>query len=209
MAFGQIDPARLQSEALKRWYLRSPAEIEEEREQKAASTYDAFFAPGRPTWLLNNRPQMRGHRAITPGALGSSLMAVLGEANADPLSSSGHHHLTAASPRGFWDYWSPRGCQNCHGHTPDTLPPIGGYSPFPPGCSPRTGNGSSGSQPGRRDKKECDQQLKSDSQICGRLQDPRHVAICRGTASDRYAHCLRPDGTIGFPHLETKGGRRR
>ena len=45
MAFGQIDPARLQSEALKRWYLRSPAEIEEEREQKAASTYDAFFAP--------------------------------------------------------------------------------------------------------------------------------------------------------------------
>ena len=31
MAYGQIDPARLQGEALRRWYLRSPAEVEEER----------------------------------------------------------------------------------------------------------------------------------------------------------------------------------
>ena len=29
-----------------------------------------------------------------------------------------------------------------------------------------------------------------------------------GTAMERHAYCRRPDGTIGHPHLETKGGRR-
>lgn len=50
MAFGQIDPARLDGDALRRWYLRSPADIEEERRQKTASAYDAFFsrAPADP-----------------------------------------------------------------------------------------------------------------------------------------------------------------
>ncbi len=32
MAYGQIDPARLDGDALTRWYLRSPADIEEERQ---------------------------------------------------------------------------------------------------------------------------------------------------------------------------------
>lgn len=31
MAFGQVDPARLEGEALRRWYLRSPDEIDDER----------------------------------------------------------------------------------------------------------------------------------------------------------------------------------
>jgi len=44
MAFGQIDPARLEGDALNRWYLRSPAEIEEERRQAASRAYDAFFS---------------------------------------------------------------------------------------------------------------------------------------------------------------------
>ena len=30
MAYGQIDPARLNGDALTQWYLRSPADIEEE-----------------------------------------------------------------------------------------------------------------------------------------------------------------------------------
>jgi hypothetical protein len=44
MAFGQIDPARLEGDALTRWYLRSPAEIEDERRRAAAKAYDAFFS---------------------------------------------------------------------------------------------------------------------------------------------------------------------
>ena len=44
MAFGQIDPARLSGEALRRWYLRSPTEIEDERSAAAERKYDAFFS---------------------------------------------------------------------------------------------------------------------------------------------------------------------
>jgi len=46
MAFGQIDPARLRGDALTRWYLRSPAEIEEEKRQQAEQAYNAYFAQG-------------------------------------------------------------------------------------------------------------------------------------------------------------------
>jgi len=50
MAYGQIDPARLNGDALTRWYLRSPADIEKERQADAARAYDDFFA-GNPAPL--------------------------------------------------------------------------------------------------------------------------------------------------------------
>jgi hypothetical protein len=48
MAERQIDPSRLQGEALQRWYLRSPQDLEQERQAAAAQRYDDFFraAPG-------------------------------------------------------------------------------------------------------------------------------------------------------------------
>lgn len=39
----QIDPARLEGEALRRWYLRSPDEIERERQANQAQRYQDFF----------------------------------------------------------------------------------------------------------------------------------------------------------------------
>jgi len=39
-----INPARLQGEALRRWYARSPQEVEQEREAIAASRYADFFS---------------------------------------------------------------------------------------------------------------------------------------------------------------------
>ena len=47
MAFGQIDPARLDGDALRRWYMRSPADIEQERQQAANQRYQNFFGGGR------------------------------------------------------------------------------------------------------------------------------------------------------------------
>jgi hypothetical protein len=44
MAFSQIDPARLHGDALTQWYLRSPADVEEEKRQAASRAYDAFFS---------------------------------------------------------------------------------------------------------------------------------------------------------------------
>jgi len=43
MAYGQIDPARLEGDDLTRWYLRSPTDVEEERRAAAAGRYADFF----------------------------------------------------------------------------------------------------------------------------------------------------------------------
>jgi len=43
MAFAQIDPARLDGDAPRRWSMRSPADTEQERQQAAAQRYQKFF----------------------------------------------------------------------------------------------------------------------------------------------------------------------
>jgi hypothetical protein len=47
MADRQIDPARLRGEALRKWYLRSPAEIEQERQAADAQRHNDFFGADR------------------------------------------------------------------------------------------------------------------------------------------------------------------
>lgn len=83
----QIDPARLEGEALRRWYLRSPDEIEQERRASQDQRYQTFFganqsrsedagsspAPTRQMaaldedvlWIANGRD---GYRAVRRGA---------------------------------------------------------------------------------------------------------------------------------------------
>lgn len=47
MTYGQVDPARLQGDAFRQWYLRTPAEIEGERAAAAERAYNTFFSqPG-------------------------------------------------------------------------------------------------------------------------------------------------------------------
>ncbi len=43
MSYGPIDPASLQGDALTRWYLRSPDDIEQERQAAATQRYQQFF----------------------------------------------------------------------------------------------------------------------------------------------------------------------
>lgn len=43
MAVEQIDPGTLEGDALRRWYLRSPADIEQERQGAAAQRYQDFY----------------------------------------------------------------------------------------------------------------------------------------------------------------------
>ena len=47
MPDGSVNPGSLEGEALARWYLRSPEEIEQERQAEAAARYREFF--GRPS----------------------------------------------------------------------------------------------------------------------------------------------------------------
>ena len=219
MAFGQIDPARLDGDALRQWYLRSPDEIDGERQQAASRAYDAFF--------LHDDTQSDGASQATPAApigrvsddadvlwrqVGPSRSRgerATGDSARSPVGDSGSYQLaSAAFPP--WGRLPILGCANCHDPQSGALRPSG-PTPTPPIYSPRSGGTrgyGGGPEPDRGDKKECEQQLETDSQICGRLPRLQDIAICRGTASDRYAYCRRPDGTIGFPHLETKGGRR-
>jgi len=44
MAESQVDPARLHGEELRRWYMRSPAEIEEEHQVAARCAMTATLA---------------------------------------------------------------------------------------------------------------------------------------------------------------------
>ena len=129
-------------------------------------------------------------------------------------NGEGRYQLAAATPRGFWDYWSPQGCANCHGYTPGTLPPVGGHSPFPPSFSPYArGAGSSGgsgsSEPEHPEPPQCKQQEQRDNGICKRQvspipnDTPRVRAICHASRMERYAHCLDMKGEIGFPQLMT------
>jgi hypothetical protein len=219
MTFGQIDPARLQGEALGRWYRRTAGEIEAERVPSARQAYNAFFSrPNGSTALSNLGDGVTAPAYNELKTAASSAHVDLDRAHRSRFDESFPPDAGAGDARvqvamaapAYWDHWSPRSCANCHGYTPDTLPPIGGQSPFPPHYSPRSGApGRGGSQPDRGNKKECDLQYESDSQICGRLRVPSDVAVCRSTASERYAHCLKPNGTIGFPRLETNGRRRR
>jgi hypothetical protein len=49
MPHSRLDPARLQGEALQRWYVRSPEDVEEARQAAHAQRYGAFFGgPPRP-----------------------------------------------------------------------------------------------------------------------------------------------------------------
>lgn len=69
MAERQIDPSRLQGEALKRWYLRSPQNLEQERQAAAAQRYDDFFrtAPGADIDPGISRRPVSPARDVDPG----------------------------------------------------------------------------------------------------------------------------------------------
>ena len=90
---------------------------------------------------------------------------------------SGLLQLAAAPGKGFWDYWGVQGCANCHGYRPDTLPPYGGQSPFPPNSLPRrggyggggSGSTDSGGNASGRNPPQCAIQYDHDSEICRSL----------------------------------------
>lgn len=71
----QIDPARLEGEALRRWYLRSPDEIEQERQARPTRVpagrvlRELAIEPGRPA-SDNTRSS---DRSSAPSASGRDL----------------------------------------------------------------------------------------------------------------------------------------
>jgi len=211
MAFGQIDPARLEGDALTRWYLRSPADIEEERRQAASRAYDAFFSQPEDT-----QPGGGSEAASTPAAASEDTGSTTADltwrqigpnrfkgepaSQSTPISganTSGVQLAAATFPA--WGRWPVIGCTNCHDpQTGDLLPGIS-PGPRPPMFSPRDGGAGGGSSPRRgewSDKPQCNQQFETDRRICQAAKSPQ----CWENSNKRLGVCDRTDA-VGTPKL--------
>ena len=106
----------------------------------------------------------------------------------------------SSAPNGVAD------CIGCHGRIPPPFSfpfPIDGFPIF------REGSSRPPSKPPGRDRKQCDLQYASDTDICVGQIDEKSKAVCHESAADRLAHCLRY-GEVDIPALKTfPGGRRK
>ena len=214
MANSQIDPARLSGDALSRWYLRSPADIEQERRAGSARRYDDFFSPLDDSIRFGAKPAID-----TAEPDSSSDPAALWTANENQssngagLGSRPHfgvkpntdtsYQLAAASSRRFGDYWSVPGCASCHGYTPTTLPPVRDYYPFTPNYSPRSGGRDGTPTSDRRwsERPQCHQQFETDRKICQRAKNSqcwessnKRLGVCDSTGQNTPPHRFGPAG---------------
>jgi hypothetical protein len=211
MAFGQIDPARLDGEELKQWYLRSPADIEAERQQAADRAHDAFFfAPGDRR--SDDGQEAASSRAASSEDLASNDEALVwreigrnrfrSERAPDLAMSSSNAGLSGLQPGAAtfpsWGRWPINGCFACHNTQTGDLLPGRSPAPLPPTSSPRDGSGSGGGGGGgassaRRgewsDKPHCDQQFEMDREVCQQAHHPQ----CWINQLRRLNHCERTD----------------
>jgi hypothetical protein len=208
MAFGQIDPARLEGDALRRWYLRSPEDVERERRRRAEQNYSAFYGglqnlrqPASPT---PNRLRSANDFASTDRG-GTSQVAAY-DVGAPQSTTSG-----ARKPKATVD-----DCVDCHGRLPSPpqipgmLPPFGKL-PLPGGFPFfRDLPGGAPPPPRRGERKQCEMQERSDRGICSQQPTEPAKAVCNESAFRRRVHCDRT-GEIGEPGLSTarrESGRR-
>jgi hypothetical protein len=210
MASGQIDPARLDGDALRQWYLRSPADIEEEKRQAAARAYDAFFSQPEDTqrddgWAAAPGPATGSPADASNG--GDRIWRQVGpnrfqsaRASADsmPASDADAGYQLAAATFPAWGRWPINGCVNCHNPQTGDLLPGSSPTPRPPMFIPREGgSGGSSSRRGQwGDKPQCDQQFEMDREICQRVQNPE----CWVNQLRRLQHCEQT-GEVNEPGL--------
>lgn len=182
MAFSQVDPASLDGEALQRWYLRSPLDLQREKLAAANQRYDDFmggFDPdGRP-------PRFAGQDIPVPSEDVDRGARTVGDV--DTLGSA-KVQLAANNPT----------CVLCHGT--GFQPPLLQGRP-----ALRDGQTSAPSKPPERDRKQCEMQDRRDRQICAQQPTNAATAVCHQTASDRYSHCLLT-GEVSTPKLFTIPG---
>jgi hypothetical protein len=178
MAYGQIDPARLEGDDLTRWYLRSPAEIERARQIAAAQRYDDFF--GSPD---SRQPSLNEDT--------SAGLALASETQFAPAKQ------LAAAP------WF---CKSCHAGSPPAA--ISEARPPPPFVPPHATRWSPGPtlaprRPAKPHPPQCAMQNMRDSRICAQEPGDALKSVCLESAAEREAHCIASDGEINWPPLQT------
>jgi hypothetical protein len=208
MAFGQIDPARLEGDALTRWYQRSPAEIEEEKRRRSEQAYNAFFSQGEDGQSDNSAAGADEDSAPAGPNQPTWTQVGANRWRGDPASLDRPSQRTSASPDGSYQIaaagqWTPSGdwiCQACHGNS--VLPPPTMFTPpRGSGGQPRGsgGSGSSGNNP-----KQCVIQYENDSNICRWVPGAAARQRCWKSAAQREGHCNNTKGEVGYPPLITR-----
>lgn len=203
MAASQFDPSRLQGEALRRWYQRSPQQIQEERQAAAAQRYRAFFQPNdvlqrqhsnHDDFAWQSAPHLQdGQRPASPSP--ATVMGVIGTGARPGLgrlrSAYGH---AASAVAGAGD------CVTCHGRVP---PPLPFPFPFVPSFRDTPLPPAGGGSPKRR-LRQCDVQYDNDSEICRTLPNAEVRRRCWQSAAERRGYCRNHDGEVGWPPLLTR-----
>jgi hypothetical protein len=205
MAYGQIDPARLAGEALTRWYLRSPADIERERKAAAAQNYDDFFGgvdrtanPQDGTSIEQSSSDLDGTQSAQDGVRRWGLGGSPGDGVYRPAQGGVEKSAVAANVRN---------CVGCHQGLPPVpvplplVPLFRGIPSFPPsGQPPGSGEGNSaGNNP-----PQCAIQYDNDSNICRWLPGRDARRRCWESAAEREAYCIKSKGRVGSPPLITR-----
>jgi hypothetical protein len=207
MVYSQVDPARLSGDALRRWYLRSPDEIAQERSAASTRAYDRFFS-GSAT-ASRTRPDAASPLHSADGPHDATILWTANSANgwqgrrADlPVIAAISQRYAVSAPA------NGAGCKNCHGGLePPALPLPWQWSGD---RLLRDTPNSPPSKPPERDRKQCELQLEFDTDICNGQATEEAKAVCHASASNRYAHCRRT-GEVDTPYLSTfrRSPRRR
>jgi hypothetical protein len=176
-----------------------------------------FLNGGAADSSANSQQQGDPSQAITPDAGNDptgedNWYPWLGGGATPPPAFGQVGQLQLAAPsRSIWDYWSIPGCANCHGYTPDTLPPYGRQSPFPPSVLPRSGSSGGGGPQPQEKYPQCEGQERNDRGICAQQPTSQAQAVCMESAVRRRIWCDSNQGEIGSPPLfmaRRKSGRR-
>lgn len=202
MTFNQVNPALLEGEELRRWYQRSPQEIEDERQAAAQARYQAFFYPQQlaASQLLGQSQEATIQQGRAGGS-GQPRWAAMGTGAQDTARTT---ELSLAPPAAIAGLGAGAAdCFTCHGRA---QPPVPFPFPFPmPWPSPPVNRDlptDSPSKPPERDRKQCEIQLQRDSDTCNSQPNNASKAVCNETKMKRYSHCLRT-GEVGEPDLFT------
>ena len=210
MALSQVDPSRLQGDNLRLWYLRSPGDIEQERERSQAERYKAFFEGLRPA---SNTPisvaaqQRDAPYRPPPGQ--PHLISVATKASGwgiQPPPKSDFNSKNTWSQEGNQHVAKNDGfCAACHGPHVAPPPPAMANPPDWPRWTP--GPNTTPRKPAKPHPRQCAQQNMSDSRICSREPGDAWKSVCFESASAREAHCIASDGEVGWPPLQTHDRR--
>lgn len=219
MAYSPVDPMSLQGEALRRWYIRSPNDIEEERRRAHAQRFEAFFGGGRrpsqaPTPKIHNQhSEALAVQASEPiwasidSSRWSSRPAPSLGFNANegrvPNRIGSHGASRSGACQSAKGWAAPKGgvnCVSCHGRIAPQVP-----SPFPWTNPPATRNmlQTPPADPPRGPPKQCEIQNARDTEICTRQPNPTARAMCHESASERLQYCIKTKGEVGHPRLFT------